>query len=457
MFSVLGRRQVRPPYTGAEMMGSVHRELRLLIFAVVVLLVLLFMPRGLTPWIREKIETRCPRCKQRNPAWREMCRVCGCLLLRRRRAGEMPARTMVIASVILALASSAPPPFEMYLLDDAGEHIAGQAGQFETATDRWMGANGLVEQTRYLETNMLPGETVEQATSRLLPALPAFPPDRRYLLGRSKEKWSIHEAMSRPILETRDVKSATLEQKETLAADDVSALLQLTDQGAEKFAVVSGAATKHRIAIVLDGALESAPVVQGPISGGVVEVRVGSGTDRLPRARALIAHVYRAAGREVPPESVQLPVERQWASVVDPGQFEILMPGKAQVSRRTLPGGVEEATYHSMFGGVAFSLRWGPKQGKHPLTEADDPVVLFLEREWGVRAMREGSLILSGHRGLAIRLPASKNGVAASMRLYEVGARLYNLSVMGLGETSTGAVARKFFESFRIADRSGQR
>jgi branched-chain amino acid transport system permease protein len=51
-------------------------ELRLLIFAVIVLLVLLFMPRGLAPWVRDKIETQCPRCKQRNAAWRRACRLC---------------------------------------------------------------------------------------------------------------------------------------------------------------------------------------------------------------------------------------------------------------------------------------------------------------------------------------------------------------------------------------------
>jgi branched-chain amino acid transport system permease protein len=52
-------------------------ELRLLIFALVVLLVLLFMPSGLTPWLRDRIETKCPRCKQRNAAWRRACRLCG--------------------------------------------------------------------------------------------------------------------------------------------------------------------------------------------------------------------------------------------------------------------------------------------------------------------------------------------------------------------------------------------
>src|SRR5204862_474196 len=62
-------------YPLTECLGSFRAfgELRLLIFAVIVLLVLLFMPRGLAPWLRDKIETQCPRCKQRNGAWRSVC------------------------------------------------------------------------------------------------------------------------------------------------------------------------------------------------------------------------------------------------------------------------------------------------------------------------------------------------------------------------------------------------
>jgi branched-chain amino acid transport system permease protein len=66
-------------YPLTDWLGSFRAigELRLLIFAVIVLLVLLFMPRGITPWVRDKIEIVCPRCKQRNGAWRSACRLCG--------------------------------------------------------------------------------------------------------------------------------------------------------------------------------------------------------------------------------------------------------------------------------------------------------------------------------------------------------------------------------------------
>ena len=43
-------------------------KLRMLMFALIILLIL--------PWVRDKIETECPRCKIRNVATRKTCRVC---------------------------------------------------------------------------------------------------------------------------------------------------------------------------------------------------------------------------------------------------------------------------------------------------------------------------------------------------------------------------------------------
>ena len=51
-------------------------EFRMLMFAVVILFILLYMPDGLLPWLRDKIEEECPRCKIRNVATRKTCRVC---------------------------------------------------------------------------------------------------------------------------------------------------------------------------------------------------------------------------------------------------------------------------------------------------------------------------------------------------------------------------------------------
>jgi branched-chain amino acid transport system permease protein len=51
-----------------------------LVLAVIVILILLFMPEGVAVWIRDKIERECPRCKLTNAAWRRECRACGASL-----------------------------------------------------------------------------------------------------------------------------------------------------------------------------------------------------------------------------------------------------------------------------------------------------------------------------------------------------------------------------------------
>lgn len=55
-------------------------ELRVIIFTIVVILILLFMPEGIAVWIRDKLEEECPRCKLSNVSWRRTCRACGASL-----------------------------------------------------------------------------------------------------------------------------------------------------------------------------------------------------------------------------------------------------------------------------------------------------------------------------------------------------------------------------------------
>jgi len=55
-------------------------EYRMLIFAGIVILILLFMPEGIAVWIRDKMERECPRCKLTNGWWRRTCRACSASL-----------------------------------------------------------------------------------------------------------------------------------------------------------------------------------------------------------------------------------------------------------------------------------------------------------------------------------------------------------------------------------------
>jgi len=52
------------------------QDYRILMFACIVLLILLYMPDGLFRWLRDKVEKECPRCKIRNVAMRHTCRIC---------------------------------------------------------------------------------------------------------------------------------------------------------------------------------------------------------------------------------------------------------------------------------------------------------------------------------------------------------------------------------------------
>lgn len=55
-------------------------EVRMLIFACLIIVILYFMPEGISHWFRDKAEEICPRCKLVNMALRRTCRACGALL-----------------------------------------------------------------------------------------------------------------------------------------------------------------------------------------------------------------------------------------------------------------------------------------------------------------------------------------------------------------------------------------
>ncbi len=63
-------------YPPMEYLRTAMPEYRMLAVAIIILLVMLFMPEGITTWVRDKIEKICPRCKLRNVATRKTCRVC---------------------------------------------------------------------------------------------------------------------------------------------------------------------------------------------------------------------------------------------------------------------------------------------------------------------------------------------------------------------------------------------
>ncbi len=51
-------------------------QYRMLLFTIIVLLLVHFMPEGIANWVRDMLEKECPRCKERNVFTRRECRYC---------------------------------------------------------------------------------------------------------------------------------------------------------------------------------------------------------------------------------------------------------------------------------------------------------------------------------------------------------------------------------------------
>jgi preprotein translocase subunit SecD len=80
---------------------------------------------------------------------------------------------------------------------------------------------------------------------------------------------------------------------------EVYVAVTLTKDGGERFAEASGANVERRLAILIDGIVNSAPVVKTRISGGRISITMGGGdpADQLDRARKLADGLIRAANR----------------------------------------------------------------------------------------------------------------------------------------------------------------
>jgi len=63
-------------YPVLDTLHVVIPKYRMLVFALLVLLIIRFMPRGVSTWLRDTIERVCPSCRVRNIATRRTCRAC---------------------------------------------------------------------------------------------------------------------------------------------------------------------------------------------------------------------------------------------------------------------------------------------------------------------------------------------------------------------------------------------
>lgn len=146
--------------------------------------------------------------------------------------------------------------------------------------------NGDTMATRaFVRLVALPGESLEQAKRRVEPWWRGLglPPDAR--VGWEKAQESSEETAAQevtlrsyilrggPILTGWDIARA---EAETHGRAGASIRLTLNPSGAERFERFTRENVGSRLAIVLDGAIQSAPVIQGAIPGGIVSISLGS-------------------------------------------------------------------------------------------------------------------------------------------------------------------------------------
>ncbi len=98
--------------------------------------------------------------------------------------------------------------------------------------------------------------------------------------------WRTYLVKSNPVLTAKDVASASAISDPNLGGSAWIVRLQFGSEGAAKFEAYTRANLKRRLAIMIDGIVESAPVIQAPIPGGVATINMGAGTPEEQEADA---------------------------------------------------------------------------------------------------------------------------------------------------------------------------
>jgi preprotein translocase subunit SecD len=91
------------------------------------------------------------------------------------------------------------------------------------------------------------------------------------------------------VITTDDVTEAMASVNTTSGTREVYVAVTLSPEGAEKFRVATRENVQRRIAIIVNGQIESAPIVKTEIGGGRISITMGAGDPdvQLTQAKAL--------------------------------------------------------------------------------------------------------------------------------------------------------------------------
>jgi SecY len=136
-------------------------------------------------------------------------------------------------------------------------------------------------------------ETYLREVARAEPSLRPAPGFRLALeesaFGDASRAWRTYYLLDRAAIDNRHIAGAQVYWNEMTGLPEV--LVELTGDGAERFADWTGRIAGKKLAIVLDGVVTTAPVVQARITGGGATIQMGSGTvqEKEQEATALAA------------------------------------------------------------------------------------------------------------------------------------------------------------------------
>jgi hypothetical protein len=195
-------------------------------------------------------------------------------------------------------AAAVPTDFEVALVDDSARLTALEHSLEAPAGVSWgdevlYTRDGEVLRPRFVRLSLQEGESLDQALKRIaawlapleLPANerlvwgPLFEPDadeQERLVGYRSY------VLFPPSIVAKDVIEASVDDQ----SDFPGARLQFAPSAAAHFQAITRDHRKERLAIVIQGLVQSAPAIQSEISGGHVMVTTGGASTEQQRARA---------------------------------------------------------------------------------------------------------------------------------------------------------------------------
>jgi hypothetical protein len=224
------------------------------------------------------------------------------------------AAALAVATLLLPGSPAAPPPrshaparpeaLQLLEVDDEANYFGGRfelPPGFSFRAENVPAGPGRSLTRSFAQVTPTEGESLAQARARLLAwAEPIVAPDGlRVLAGPVTEYdaeierstqigWRTWLVKRAPIADGADVKSAHAVPQDVEKAyrGGWAVVIELAPAGAERFRAFTVSHLKRRLAMVVDGVVESAPVIQAEIPGGHIQITMGTGDPEKQREDA---------------------------------------------------------------------------------------------------------------------------------------------------------------------------